>query len=66
MTAIFWRLSPETQANLMSYQWEHFGNRLDEIAPPPAPVHDKALEPAPDPELVREMKQVPHSPRQIV
>jgi len=31
---LFWALSPETQAALMVYQWDNYGEKLNIPAPP--------------------------------
>ncbi len=66
MTVLFWSITQKARIALANYQWEHFKSQLDEIAPPLAPAHDKALEPEPDTELVHEMQMPPNSPRQNV
>ena len=66
MTALFWSISQEARIALAQFQWDTYKTKLDEVKPPPASGHDKALEPEPDPELVREMQKPPHSPRRVV
>ena len=59
MTAIFWLISQEARVALANYQWGYYKTKLDDIDEPPAEGHKPELEPEPDPELTKLMKQPP-------
>jgi len=66
MSELWWVISDEDKIVLANYQWNNYKERLDAInEKPPKTLTTYPLdaEPEVDPELVREMRQAPDSPR---
>jgi len=64
MTALFWLLEPATQAALMSFQWQNYGEKLKVVQPPQVMVSVNA-QAEPLDEIERIMKKAPKSPRHV-
>ena len=59
--ALFWKLSPETQAALMQYQWDQYGEKLNIPPEPKEPVHEIPIHV--DEDIDKFMRQAPSRSR---
>ena len=60
---LWWCLSVATQAFLMRYQWENYGEKLKVVLSPMAPGVSVHARVEPLDEIERIMGKAPHSPR---